>query len=294
MLNAPVVIDRLTRVAPLGMRFFDAVTQKAVVGLAVTARATSNPARQIPMFATPSGVYVLQNVPALREFENGIGNEAFWTHMPAPQLYRIAIDDPRGQFLPCTLNVAVPTHNLFEWTCGPAASPPEPGDGDVPLFSTPTRGVPDGMAVLRADLYDAASDAPAIRAVVDVRYEGRRLGRGIADERGCVCVIFPYPPPVDFLPLSPLGTGAALWEQQWTLQVSIGYAPVPPLAGALDLCAALDQLASAPAQAWAVWDGLAGTLILTEAMLKYRQELILRTLDATNGTSLPRLLVTPA
>jgi hypothetical protein len=294
MLNSPDVIDRLTRVAPLGVRFFDAVTKKPVGGLAVTARATSNPARRIAMFANPSGVYVLQNVPALRDFENGEGDEAFWVHIPTTKPYIVEARDPRGQFLPCTFEAAVPTHRLFQWTCGPGASPLEPGDTDVPLFSAPARAVPEGMAVLRGDLYDPVADVPAAWAVLAVSYEGRLLGRGIADQRGQVSLIFAYPPPVDFEPLSPMVTGVALWQQQWTLQLRVGYAPAPAVPDVLDLCVALDQLASRPADIWTVWTGPAGTQKLTEAVLKYGQALILRSLDAVGGKPLARLFVTPA
>jgi hypothetical protein len=82
-LNPPEIIERLTRVAPLGLRFFDAVTQQVVGGLAVTAWPAATPAQQMPLFANPSGVHVLQHAPGLRDFENGAGDEAFWANIPA-------------------------------------------------------------------------------------------------------------------------------------------------------------------------------------------------------------------
>jgi hypothetical protein len=294
MVNPPVVIDRLTRVAPLGVRFFDAVTKKTVSELTITARTKSKPGQPISMFTNPSGVYVLQHVPALRDFENGAGDEAFWEHMPATQAYIIEVHDPRGQFLPCIFEAAVPTHRVFQWSCGPHASPPKLGDADVPLFSAPARAAPEGMAMLCGDLYDPAAHTPAAWALVEASYEGQLLGRGIADERGCVNLIFAYPPPVDFEPLSPLITGAAIWQQQWTLQLRIGYAPATTKPDVLDLCPVLEQLAAGPANVWSVWTGPGGTQPMTEAVLKYGQSLILRSLDATSGNPLPQLFVTPA
>jgi hypothetical protein len=292
--NSPDVLDRVTRVAPLGVRFFDAVTKRVVTGLTVTARAVASPARQLTMFANPAGVYVLAHVPGLRDFENGAGDEAFWAKVATPKAYTVEVHDPRGQFLPCVFEAAVPTQRLFKWTYSPPASPPEPGDSDVPLFSAPARAVPEGMAAIYGDLYDPAADEPAAWAVVEVSYDGHVLGRGIADRCGQLCLICAYPSPEDFAPLSPLITGAALWEQHWRLQLRIGYVPAASVQDVLNTSVALDQLAVGPAHIWTAWAGAAGSLPMTEAVLTYGQALILRSLDAPGGKPLARLWVTPA
>ena len=71
------------------------------------------------------------------------------------------------------------------------------------------------MAVLRVELYESPIPEvngvrikkPAARAMVEARYSGRLVGRGIADDKGRVAVIFAYPPPHDSI--SPFGSSPA-------------------------------------------------------------------------------------
>jgi hypothetical protein len=301
------VIERVTRVAPLGVRFWDAATRRYIVDLTVAAVSLARPGRLLRLSVNPSGVYVLQGVPGLRDFEFGEGDEAFWSQMPPPVPYVLAVSDPQRRFLPFSVEVDVPTQGVFRWACGPQASPPEPGSSDIPLFSAMGRRAPEGLAAIYAELFDPLADQPAAWAVLEIAYEGAVLGRGIADANGRVLVLVAYPPPVDFLPLSPVSTGAAHWQQEWTLGVRVGYAPdvfagvgslgspsVSPLPGRAregvpELCAALSQLDLAPAR---VWRDAARTALLTEAALRFGHDLVLRSSDA--GKLLPRLFVAPA
>lgn len=299
------VIERVTRVAPLGVRFWDAVTRRYVADLVVTAVSQERPGRVLRLSAGPSGVYALQGVPGLRDFEFGEGDETFWSQMPPPVPYVLAVSDSQRRFLPFSVEVDVPTQGVFRWACGPQASPPEPGSSDMLLFSAAGRRAPEGMAAIYAELFDPLADQPAAWAVLEVAYQGEVLGRGLADANGRVLVLVPYPPPVDFLPLSPISTGAAPWQQEWTLGLRVAYEPgafagigglgSPPgspsagEAGVPDLCAALSQLDAMPAR---VWRDAARTALLTEAMLTFGKDLVLRSWDA--GKPLSRLLVAPA
>ncbi len=74
------------------------------------------------------------------------------------------------------------------------------------------RAPPEGIGHAARRSLRPGRPTPAAWALVEASYEGQVLGRGIADERGCVNLIFAYPPPVDFEPLSPLITGAAIWQ----------------------------------------------------------------------------------
>ncbi len=285
------IIETVTRVAPLGVRFYDRVTKQIISGLTVTASGASNPSRKLALFPNSAGVYILQNVPGLRDFEQGTGDADFWSRVPAALPYTVAVSDAGGQFLPFSFKVDLPVKRLFVWNCEPLASPEEPSSGDVPLFSTPRRPIPTGYTVVRADLYDPIADRPGAWAVVDVRYAGRLLGRGVADARGCLSVPLTYPPPVDFEPLSPMVTGAPLTEQTWQVELQVWYVSNEATA-VPDLCMVLNQLNAPQAHAWASWDGLSATHELTEATLAYGRELILRT--NAGGSPLPRLYIVPA
>src|SRR5262249_39340010 len=67
-------IERLTLVAPLGLRFWDEVSGRAVGdGLLVTVYPETQPARRVPALSNRSGIYVLHQLPGVREFTNGTG-----------------------------------------------------------------------------------------------------------------------------------------------------------------------------------------------------------------------------
>jgi hypothetical protein len=157
------------------------------------------------------------------------------------------------------------------------------------------------MAVARAELWDAVQGGPASWAVLEIHYNGRFLGRGIADEMGRVAVIFPYPAPraspfTSPLGSPPAGSGRPLFSQEWSLELRVFYSP--PLASPLEQAeAALPDLHSALGQKQAVlWGDLALTTPVTEAVLGYGRELILRSRD--DGVSPPArasvLFITPA
>jgi hypothetical protein len=303
----PVVFEHATRVAPLGVRFYDPLIGRYVDQLIVTVRANRRPQSGLLLLKpNRSAVYVLQNVPGLRDFEFGAGDAGFWAEfesgIPARSPYTLAVYDPLRRYLPFSLQVAVPAHGLVEWSCEPLASPVEANAAGIPLFSTPQRPAPQPiqtMAVVRAGLYDPLADQPAAWAVLELSYEGRVLGRGIADERGQVVVFLPYPPPAGFLPLSPMTPTPPAGEPVWTVAVRVGWLPTSPPAQAAtdapgpDLCEILRQLDGPPAHAWA---DATRTRLLTEASLRLGQELILRTASASppDGPALSQLLVTPA
>lgn len=296
-----IELERLTYVAPLGMRFFDLAARRHVRELAVSAAPADDPGRRRALFANPSGVFVLRGARGLGEFERGAGDAVFWAAAPAPAPYVVEVRDPRGAFLPFTFVADVPTRGVLQWTCGPIVAPPRPGSADVPLYSAPARTPPEGAAVLRADLREPAGDPdltkpgrPAAHAVVEVTHDGAVIGRGIADARGSVCVLFPYPPPVDLVPDSLLVTGVRLEQQQWSLGVRVAYRPAAEPPALPDLCVALGQLDQALARAWEVWSGPAGTAVLGEVVLRYGEELVLRSRAPADNSPLSHLFVTPA
>lgn len=285
-----VVYDRFSRVAPLGVRFWDVAAQTPVTGgLVVTARTPQN--KVLPMFGNSKGVYVLQDVPGLRPFEMGDGSDEFWATMPAPQPYTLEVKDTERRFHPFTFEADVPTREIFAWDCplSPLLEPVNVPPGYVPVYSTANRSLPEGMAVLRADLHDPDADVPAAWAVLEVLLDGTVIGRGIADTRGCTVVVFPYPEPIDTLPASPMSFGVPLTEQVWNLSLRAYYAPVDPVPGVPDLCILLKQ---PEADLWREWNSPTDTDPFTGVDLLYGREAIAVSFDSTNEP-LSRLYITP-
>ena len=70
-----VVLDRLTIVAPLGVRFQDAITGEVIAdGLTVSAYPLKQPNARRSLFPNRRGVFVLRHAPGLRDVENGAGD----------------------------------------------------------------------------------------------------------------------------------------------------------------------------------------------------------------------------
>jgi hypothetical protein len=274
------VIERLTLTAPLGVRFWDTVLNTSIGdGLSVVAWPSANQQLAVSAKANSAGVYVFQHLPGQRVFEAGAGDAAFWLTPPPARPFVVRVQDRAGRFLPCVFHVDAPQRGIFSVVCGSPLGSPLALVSGVPLYSAPTRQVPAGMAVLRAELLDAATNAPAAWAVVDAHVGTLPPVRGVADAAGRLVLQFAYPEPTGFSTGSPLGGGGALSDQKWTIQLNATYAPGSQ-AAAPDLC---DMLTQPPAN---LWTDAALTQPLTQVTLRFGQELIVRT------GALPNLLIT--
>jgi hypothetical protein len=144
-----------------------------------------------------------------------------------------------------------------------------------------SRAVPSGLAVLRADLWDMALQAPAawavLRLTIDDPIRGAWHGRGLADDRGCLVALFPYPEPKETYPLSPPYAGLSLLNQSWDVQVETFYSRVAPQAAFPDICKALGQQAGTAAT---LLQTASPPVALTRATLEYSRELILKSTDS--------------
>jgi hypothetical protein len=271
------VLERLTLVAPLGVRFWDFVSGRAVSeGLTVRAHPQGNPSRLTSAFANRSGVHVLQHVLGLQEIERGTGDEDFWENLPPGQrLFVIEVTDNEGRFQPFAFTVNLPVRGLFAWEDRPIGSPLAPATQAVPLFSAPTRSPPGGMAVIRAELRDIQANAPASWALLEARMEGQRPVRGLADQQGRIVLIFPYPEPLHASMTSPLGSPPgggrqSLLKQSWLIHFQAFYSPDKASPRIPELGHVLHQ---APA---AILFSLSPLTSLTEVSLQFGRELILR------------------
>lgn len=296
------VIESLAITEPLGVQFHDAVTDRIVSdGLVVTGYPLSQPRKRISAVAGRSGVFSFAKLPGLREFENGHGNETFWNSPVAQPRLRWVVEvvDAERRFLPFRFEVAIPHRRVYMGDDLSVGSPPEVRG--VPLFSSPSRAVPSSRAVLRAELrkWPPPAEKPkkaAAWAVLEARFGGSLLARGVADEEGRVTLIFAWPE----LPHALSGGsgspphGSALRQQAWTIQLRAFYqsltaqSPLPDVVPALlDLG---DVLAQSPEAI--LWTSTAADTPLTDAQLHFGEELIVSSFDQENGQKIP-LLISP-
>ncbi len=274
-------LDRTTTVAPLGVRFYDELTASVISeGLLVSVYHPGDRQRAIPVHANRSGVFVVHHIDGLRAFEHGAAGPSTTTNVV------LEVADTQGRFQPFTLQTSAPQPGLIAAALSPLA-----GRTWIPLFSAATRAVTAGVGVIRAQLYDPTRTAPAAWAVLEVDVAGQPPVRAVADEQGSIAIMFPYPTP----PVTPLGPGgsplsplsASFTEQVWHVGVRARYGGLQPPTGVPDLD---DVLAQPPAMLWA---DLAHTRALTDALLQFGRETVLRTQD-DSGLTRPSVLLVQA
>lgn len=271
------VRETLQRNAGIGIRFWDpAGMTSSVEGLRVEVFQRVNPSNRKILRSNPSGVYVGHVVPGLREFEFSSADpkDLRWGGTAASQIlgYRIAVDDPLGRFLPVAFNVDLPWQGVIglsdvadlvlphsTFLPGSAESPPQLLIDRIPLFSAPARSVPQPLAVVYAQMREHRTLAIPAWSLLSAAIDGQLCGIGLADDRGQVAIMFPYPEP----PRRPLSSPPeARRDFRWTVQLVAYWAPVSPQlqqSEPPDLADVLAQLAaprtvidslSAPAAPW--------------------------------------------
>ncbi len=284
-----------SRVAPLGVRFVDDRSGDLVVdNLVVTAWPAREPSRRSPAIVSRSGVFSLHDLPGLGDLEHGAGDDAYWLAAPR-RPFVVGVEDLALRFLPFRFTVELPLRGLLELRCGspPAAVVPAPDRG-VPLFTASTRPTLPGMAVLRADLWDAAANAPAAWAVVQASIPSAAARgvppiRAIADDRGQIALHMPCPDVEDLDGGSfdsPSGPAPVpLTARTWSVDLTASYGHLAPGAPVVtnraapipDLCAAMTQ---PPAT---LWSDRARTTPLRRASLGYGNETVLRSTGSGAG-----------
>jgi hypothetical protein len=117
--------------------------------------------------------------------------------------------------------VDVPHQGIFPTSGSPSGS----GPAGFYLFSAPTRPAAADMAVVRAQL-ETAAQQPAAHAVLEVTTPDGRVWYGVADERGRVAVMFPYPAfSVPAVGAPPQSSAEAQEPQHWSLALRVRYEP---------------------------------------------------------------------
>jgi len=301
------VIERFSRTAPLGLRFWDEVSGKVIAdGLSVTAYPPDNPERRIEAFTNHVGVFVLTGLPGLRDVEFGDGDEGFWSSPPASVTFNVEVVDAERRFQPFLLTLDAPVKGIVDWSDSLQDSPPSTNRG-IPLYSTASRSIPSGMAAVRAELHEwqASGDhdgGPARWAVVEARLGRELLARGMADDKGRVALIFAYPEPVTHVLGSPPGAGSSppgaqgpsLRDQQWLIGLSAFYSrlsPAPAIVGGPTIPELTEVLSQTAAT---VWEDSERGRALSESVLSFGQELIVRSTDAITNKPKSVLFISPA
>jgi hypothetical protein len=282
-------IERVAHVAPVGLRLVDTVTGRSVSEDVSVRIVPQPPGRPTTAIRTSSGVFGAHGLPGLRRFElRDVGPDGLPEEVDVEPLpFRIEVRDASERFHSFAASAELPSDGLLSVRCGsPPGSPPSEEKRSLPLYSRPGRTVPPGTAVVRARLLYEADRAPAAYAALEVvPRAGAAPVRGIADERGEVAVMFPYPQPAGFVGSPPAGTKRPLASSTWTITVD-AFAPrvgSPPEEGELpDLCTFLDQ---SPAT---LLTAASPPTELAEATLEYGRELVLR-----SSPEHPELLVRP-
>ena len=285
-------LERVTRHAALGLRFWDIATgETAVDGLRVTVFPRNNPHRPVEARPGPGGVYAAHRLPGLVDwsFTEAEPPQALWPVATRP--FRVEVDDPLGRYLPLAFDADLPARGLFTWLAPwlsppqavpvpqSAGSPPPLLAERIPLFSAPARTLPEPLAVVYAQLADLASGQELAWALLAVAIDGVPRGLGLADEHGRVAVMFPYAEPPRPLLASPMPAHDDFaWEIELT---AYGAAPSSPPAAVPrrgDLAPVLHSL-DAP---------VVTSLFSPPAPLRlsYRRPLVVRTEGAAGAASL--------
>lgn len=266
-------------VTPFGIRFWDPALDAPVTdGLAVIAYPEGVRRLARTAFRTASGVYAFRDLPGLHDYEHPAGDTDTPESLPAQRRFVVEVNDAEGRFLPVCFHIDAPVRGVFPSQTATLLGSAPPG---FFLFSASTRAPSPVLATVRAELrerLDATRDRPAAHALLEVSTPDG-VSIGLADERGVVAVLLPYPvftvAPGGASSLIPSATGH---EQSWALTASVRYQPsaLSVLAGAT-----LPELRSVLAQApGIIWTSRAappgqGVSALGETLL-FGQQLVLR------------------
>lgn len=236
------VIETLYLVAPLGLCFHDAATGERIsdgLNVSVYPETTSVRKHRMSAVANRSGVYVLHKAYGLENFPHGTGDAEFWQDNPPQKPYIVEVSDTERRFQSFRFTVDLPVRGIYQWENNPIVSPSKTLSS-IPLYSSPTRKVFGGISVIRAELCESPANAspdlpfqdetglnPASFAVLEARFEGDLVARGIAGRDGKIALLFPSLSPQSNPLVSPPATATrvSLAEQEWELDLTIKYEP---------------------------------------------------------------------
>ena len=272
-------------VTPLGIRFRDIALEGPIThGLIVFVTPRASESRPLPLGQNPSGIFGFHNMPGLHTVEYPRSLEPPVWSPPAGLPFIVTVADRLSRFLPVVFGVELPLPAV--------ASPPlfdlDPDVApvlDAFLFTAPTRAVACGLAAIRFDLFDREAHDVASHARVRVTV-GDRSRIGIADERGRVLVLVPWPLLERLRLGSPPGAGQQPpYEQTWPVSIDVWYRPDLPrpfgstaiLPEPWQALPGLKAILEQPDRAF-IWPSPGGPPVQTwSGQIAYDHELIVRT-----------------
>ncbi|HYU34801.1 MAG TPA: hypothetical protein VEW48_21845 [Thermoanaerobaculia bacterium] len=277
------VLEEVTARTLLGIRFWDPALDEPVRDdLIVRARRVDGVGPERTAVRTSSGLWAFHGLPGLRALERDEEPDFLSPPEPISLRFLVGVEDARRRFLPVAFTVDLPLPYRGPWNPGLDASPLSAAAARCYLFSSPNRPAGPGLAAVRALLADAdhsgpdGAPEPAAHALLELELEGGDRWYGLADRRGSVTVLLPWPTVIGTIVTSPPnGTFPPLAEQRWRVTVRVRWSPglpVQPIAGgAPDLRAIRQQ---EPAR---LAPDAGPTIPELEAELAYGRELVLRT-----------------
>jgi hypothetical protein len=222
----------------LGIRFWDPVRNIQVRDhLTVTALSEGRQDNPVLAVRTASGIYCFQRLPGMFDIEYGRQAGDRTGSPPASATFVINVADLASRFLPVAFSIDLPLDYKGPFLDGVIVSELEdylrntsPPRAHLPgflLFSAPARTVTSGLAVIRANMIDHTTGAPAAHAFMQVKINGGKSWYGIADENGNIATLFPYPQFESTFHDSPPPGGYHIEspEQHWDVSIRIKYDP---------------------------------------------------------------------
>jgi hypothetical protein len=270
-------VERFSIIAPLGIRFWDPAFDVPVDdGLTVTAYPDGARWPATNASRTPGGIYAFRGLPGLHHIEYPTGDPEGPGSLPAAGRFQIEVTDRASRFLLVCFFVDAPSNGVFPTgltSSSSIAAPP-----GFYLFSAPARSVTPLVAVVRAQLSERLNqlnEQPAAYAVVEIDTPDGDTWIGLADDRGTVAVLFPYP---TFARPSSPSLPAPASQQSWPITVRVRYQPsVLSFLNGSTLPDLRSVLAQASAAIWTQHVSPPGELLASlPATLIFGQELTLR------------------
>ena len=258
----------------LGVRFWDPVLDDQVRdGLQVTAWPEGQAEAKSTAFRTGGGIYAFRGLAGMRYLEYPDEDTDPW--LATPVRFIVQALGSRGRFRPLVFAVNVPFRGIFPTAA--LHSPEGLNAAGCWLFSAPTRTMPAGFGVVRAQLVEAFGEEPAAYAILEVEITGETW-YGISGEDGQVAVFFPMP---DFTSLSGFTSPVSVVPQQsWPLTARVRYAPTwqetPAGALAPNVLTLFDQPSR---EIWLTDAGATGSTLAIDFI--FGEELVLRTAGQT-------------
>lgn len=204
----PVAMEKDRTDTLLGLQFWDRLTNSIVAkGLQVTAQKLSNDQKKsvgkaVVGRATPNGVIAFSGLVS-EEKPSSSDKRLPWSKLPTTQEFvwvEIHMIDRQQRFLPMAFVTKLPVKDVYKGEDMLALGAVTVAARGVQLWSAPTRSVPPGSAVVRAEVVVGTGDEPkpAAYALVKVRSQNSVAFQvsehyGLTDDRGILALMMPYP-----------------------------------------------------------------------------------------------------